>query len=804
VTTKIISTYIAGGYTIPSRFSELDITSTGGVGGFGVESTHNLSIVNDGLVNGSRGTGVRLLVGGRVSNYGHISGANGGVYIDAGPAYVLNGSSSVTDAYIGGGYNGIYAASVVNFGTIAGGTGDGSGSNYAVESRIVINGSVEDFTALMSASKGVRITGSLTGAGVVLNFGTITGANVDNGLGIYMPHGGTITNGSTGDESANIYGTVFGVDFGEQSTVSNYGTITAVSYAGVYGKIGTVDPLTLTNGAPGDTSARIQGSGGVQSSAFASISNFGTIDGVSASGGMGAGVSLSYGGVVHNGGGGDFLALIEGPTGIYSKYAYASVSNFGIILGDFGAPGHTGSLGDGVQMLEGGAVVNGFTGDTAALIKGSAGITVRSLPGTVSNFGTILGDYFYGVQIFGGGDVTNGSASDSTARISGYGGIYFNSAGAVANFGTVTAIYDGNHGIFGVDLAAASGGTLTNGAAGDTAALISGYVGVRASGAAQTVTNFGTIVGSSGVALEFASPTDVLVRETGSVFTGQVFGDGAMLDLDTGAGVLGGLISTKGDVMVSEGKTQTTFSDFFTLEIGAKASFVTSGVAGLAAGQTVNDFGALTIGGGKGAGRVVNAGLIETSGSGILTINAVLANTGVLSVSGGLLRVIGATSGTGHALINGGTLDFLAKSNQGVTFTGKGSTLELGQAQSFTGKITGFAVATTLLDLDNIQFVSPSEATFSGGRKSGVLTISDGKTTAHVTLEGNYQTATFIAASDGHGGVIVQQSAPPLGPLAFIAAMAGLGNHLAGGLVHADQTSWVRQPTLANPRIMAV
>lgn len=45
---------------------------------------------------------------------------------------------------------------------------------------------------------------------------------------------------------------------------------------------------------------------------------------------------------------------------------------------------------------------------------------------------------------------------------------------------------------------------------------------------------------------------------------------------------------------------------------------------------------------------------------------------------------------------------------------------------------------------------------------------------------------------------------PPLAPLAFIAAMAGLDSPLAGGLAHADQASWVCEPTLVNPRIMAV
>ena len=117
------------------------------------------------------------------------------------------------------------------------------------------------------------------------------------------------------------------------------------------------------------------------------------------------------------------------------------------------------------------------------------------------------------------------------------------------------------------------------------------------------------------------------------------------------------------------------------------------------------------------------------------------------------------------------------------------------------GTISGFSkVGTTLLDLGDIGFVSAGEATFSGTSSGGVQTVTDGTHTARIGLSGNYRSSTFVCASDGLNGVIVQDPtqgapAPPPGQThALVAAMASLGagapaaSHAMAGLVDHPAT----------------
>lgn len=83
-----------------------------------------------------------------------------------------------------------------------------------------------------------------------------------------------------------------------------------------------------------------------------------------------------------------------------------------------------------------------------------------------------------------------------------------------------------------------------------------------------------------------------------------------------------------------------------------------------------------------------------------------------------------------------------------------------------------------------------------------MLTVTDGSHTAHITLTGDYTGVTFVASSDGHGGVnIVDATAPAAAPAhALIAAMAampaaGAAAHVTGG-AHAEP--W--RPTLSVAR----
>jgi hypothetical protein len=746
MTIKTISTYVAAGYTLAVKYSGLLITSTGGVGGTGVSCPAYAAITNAGKVNADAAhNGIRF--------------ANGGS--------VLNQHSGFIDGYAGVVSYGP-ATTISNYGTI-----EATGRNPILlfAGGTVNNGTYNNLNGLIA---GQEI--AIGAAGTLSNFATI---NAD----VVMSDGGRVTNGAYDDATALIshYG---GVDiFGGTGVVSNYGVIDALrSHAIILGDGGVV-----TNGSSADTIARIVGREGVTGyGAPVTGTNFGAINV------RGFGVYLNAGGSLTNGTGSDLSALVEGYSGATIEGAVGTVINFGTVEGVLPT-----SFGNGVYLTAGGTVTNGGGADRSALIEGYSGIVINGA-GTIKNSGTVsaTGTGGFGVSLYTGA-LTNGSANNATALIEGYTGVYLSAAAAVTNFGTVWGV--GDYGGAGVSLNA--GGSLANGNATDVSATIKGFSGVDAAGTA-TITNFGTIDGAAGVAVNLTGAGSALVVEAGSTFLGAVLGGGGTLDLASGTGTLTGLLSSGGNVTVSGSMAATTFQNFGTVEVGAGAKFTDKGAVTLAAGQVVNDAGTLTLGGAKAA--VTNAGLIETTGSGVLTIAGALANSGTVSANGGTLTVNAAVTGKGVATIGGGTLDLASAFTQNVTFTGTTGELELGKSQTYTGSITGFSkTGGTSLDLVDIGFVGASEVKGAGTTKSGVLTVTDGTHTAHITLKGDYTASTFTASSDGHGGTIVvdPRTKGAVSAHQFIAAMAGLGRG-AGSEIHTGEAWSVEQPTLVKPRVM--
>ncbi len=678
MTTKTISTYIAAGYVLSTKYSAVKITSTGGVGGTGLAAYAYTDVFNYGQLHASgiSGYGLKLNAGGDVAN------RPGGV--------ITNGVESFAYARI---YNGGQINDLADIGGL----------------QLLGGGDVSNYSGTI---KGGFIR--LGAAGVVHNGGSIRNA------GIYLAGGGTVTNGYPGNE-ATISDATRDVDFftAGASTLSNYGTIVA-RQVHFYGG------ASLTNGSAGVTDAEISGYDGVRLDGVATATNFGTIAAL---------------------GGGYYPA--GGPAG--------------------------------VQLNGGGRLANGSAVDRTALIHGYYGVLAKNDPATVINSGTVRGDVATGVKIEAGGSLVNGSLNNHAALIEGYTGVSLAGAASASNFGTILGL--GEAGSFGAYLA--GGQSLVNGAAGQgVAASIYGFEGVGVGGTtAATVTNFGAIGGAGGTAVAFASAADVLVVEGGCAFEGAVLGGGGTLDLDTGTGTLAGAGS--GGVTVSGSMAQTLFQDFDTLLIGPAANFSQATAVTIAANQSIGDAGLLTLGG-KGKNSIVNRGILEVGGSGTLTL-------------------AGAVTGAGRVQIAGGLLDCASSFNQAVSFTGATGTLELAQSQSYSGTISGFSKSgKTSFDLDDIAFGKATTATYSGTKKGGVLTVTDGTHTATISLKGNYLSSTFIAASDGHGGTLVHDPAAPVAPPhRLIAAMAGLA---ASG---AD-TGWTRRDVwratpagLARPRAAA-
>ncbi len=228
-------------------------------------------------------------------------------------------------------------------------------------------------------------------------------------------------------------------------------------------------------------------------------------------------------------------------------------------------------------------------------------------------------------------------------------------------------------------------------------------------------------------------------------------------------------------------------------ELGGGASLLVNGAAGViqetGTSGLVIDCASLTNAGrieAAGAGDVSitaaigNAGVLQADSGSMMSLAAAVKNAGQIIADGGTLIAYQGVTGTGSASISGGLLDFARGFGENVAFTGATGALRLGRSQAYAGQISGFSkTGGTTLDLGDIRFVSASEASFSGTASGGVLTVSDGTHTAHIALVGDYTGASFTAAKDGHGGVMIKATSGPApeasAPGAFAAAMAGLG-----------------------------
>jgi hypothetical protein len=202
MTTKHLSGYYPGGYTLSAHYSKLVIEETAHVGGTGVDCPSAATLINQGSVYG----------------YG------GGIYMEAGGS-LINGSAKNTSAsissgfYSGDGVLALGAATIANFGTIASGFyGDGVALDAGGS---ITNGSVRDTTALIAGYDGVFALGAVAS---IVNFGTIASGGA-YAAGVSLGLSGSLTNGSALDPAALIIGYYGVVASSATGSVVNFGTI---------------------------------------------------------------------------------------------------------------------------------------------------------------------------------------------------------------------------------------------------------------------------------------------------------------------------------------------------------------------------------------------------------------------------------------------------------------------------------------------------------------------------------------------------------------------------------------------------
>ncbi len=163
-----------------------------------------------------------------VYNLGTVTDAGtAGILLEQGGT-VINGQSgsTVAAAYIGGAGEAIditnAAGSVANYGTIHG-AGDGV---FLEHGGAVTNGASGATSAGITGSNGVNVANA---SGTVSNDGTISGVSGD---GVFLGAGGNVINGADNPtaSTALITGSSYGIDVrGNGGTVTNYGTLQSPS-----------------------------------------------------------------------------------------------------------------------------------------------------------------------------------------------------------------------------------------------------------------------------------------------------------------------------------------------------------------------------------------------------------------------------------------------------------------------------------------------------------------------------------------------------------------------------------------------
>ncbi len=763
MTTKTLSGIYVPTYKLKSPTTTLSITASGYLEGgvLGAGATH-YAVINAGGIVGAA-YGIQLAGLGKVTNSGAVTATG-----DKGIGIALQGGGTVTNTT---------SATIAGYVAIAI-TGVGG---------VVTNGGVIEAVVAGIEFKGKG--GALTNDGVVNAIGT-------SGIGIYLAGGGTVTNGSLADTAAVIAGTDAIGAVGGAATVRNFGTIssrnpgTSILSAGVY----LTDGGAVTNGAPGDLAAVIEGFNGVViKGAIGTVTNFAAIGGRHGE----VGAALLDGGTITNGSDTDLTAVIEGYVGAAITGARGTIANFGTLEGALGAG--TITVLDGAYLTAGGVVTNGDSGDTSALIKGAIGVYAKSKSTTVTNFGTITdvairgATFGAGVALEGGGRITNGAVGDTAALISGHviGSAVSGATGTVTNLGTIRGAILGGIGVY-----LGAGGLISNGGPGETGALISAGIGVSANGSAlATVTNLGTITGANvyhGVGVKLAK---------GLVTNGSETATSALIEGYVGISASGPAILTNfgairaGDTLGAAGVAITGTGERLTNGSAKDTTASISGYLGVVAGagDTVTNFGVIQGTGGvsvslndvtaklyaeagsRFGGQIASKGGLIEFVSGVATASGVasvglITGAGTMSLQGGASFLDAGVSLTVARVMVAGVHTTVAVDTAlayAGTWTQTGGTLSVSSGDQLTFTGAGDSFSGTIAGTGKVAFVGGSD-TFKGVTLSvasvvihnasitlsGLITVADTVTVTSPSLI----VASTGATLDGGGTIALSNS----------------------------------------------
>ena len=682
-----INTTITHGVTLgsPGYLSPLTVTSTGGIA---PSATGATALYAD-------------LGAGYVLNQGGIAGATGGT---GGGGLGIGGAPGDTGGTGGSGVN-LAGSSLINDGSIAGGTGGIGGIG-----GIAIGGPGGMGGMGGSGGIGVDVTG-----GSLTNYGTITGGSSGfggsggsgngegatgvpgfGGIGVRLESGGTLTDAGLIRGGAGIAGLADAVYFGNGAArlILDPGA----SFDGsVVANAAFSNVLELASGASAGTLSGL----GSQFTGFANV----TID---------AGASWTL------------VSAQVGPAD--------TITDAGTLTN----PGYLSGV--GVTVVTGGSLINpGTIAGSAGGSGGAGGSSVDLAGGKLTNNGTIAG----GV---GGFSSDVGGAGGLAIGVDAAGGSLTND-GKIAGGGAGNGTNGGGRGGDGVNLAGdsltnASGATITGGYGGNAGAGAQsgdGGNGVDVAGGSVTNALGATIAGGNGGLFE-AGGTGGNGGNGVNLAGGSLVNDGMIAGGTSGAYFFGGASGTGGEgVYLTDGSLTNASGGTIAGGYGAAGGI---GVL-FQSGGTLTDAG--LIAGGAGIGSAADAVYF---GSGIARLivdpGASFSGDAVANVQYNNLLELGSAGsagtivGLGSAITGFGTVQFDA--NAAWLVEGDSAGLATGQT------IDDFASGDTI---ELTGFVATGRTFVGAG-----LIVSGSGGSELIGIQGNFVTADFTVTNDGSDSFI--------------------------------------------------
>ncbi|ROL75322.1 type I secretion protein [Pseudomonas chlororaphis] len=307
--------------------------------------------------------------------------------------------------------------------------------------------------------------------------------------------------------------------------------------------------------------------------------------------------------------------------------------------------------------------------------------------------------------------------------------------------------------------------------------------------------NTGTLTIADGAIMPFGGS----IHNSGTIELGSAGNETRLEILFRGATLTGG-----GQVLLSDNAQNVIFG-------GSADTVLTnvdnriSGAGQLGAGQMILANAGLILASGlnslvldTGSHTITNSGVLESTGTGGMTVASTVENTGHLWANGGDLHLLADVTGNGSATIDGdASLTFAGAAHTSVAFHGEGAgSLVIAQAEA-AGSLVGILglESDDLLTFGDLAFSANTQLSYTANASGagGLLTVDDGAHRAEVNLLGHYSAEDFQVTDGGEAGTQVsfhgESSGTLVGSMLADTLSGGDGNDIIVGRGGEDTLS---------------